>query len=214
MELGLWLLFGLTVTSAAGKSGAGRGASSGASAHKRTLGLGGAGKGALRGAAFCLGSPSLEAPGGPSPRSPGQEQGPGWFGEQVAKGGPARRRARRCTCFTYKDKECVYYCHLDIIWINTPEQTVPYGLSSYRGHFRSRRSTALFPRSPQPSKWTLRCACAASHDPTCERFCTGTLAVGRHSGAEEPDQVLGEMRAGDQGTRSRLKSRTDRQSRL
>lgn len=58
---------------------------------------------------------------GPSPRSPGQEQGPGWFGEQVAKGGPARRRARRCTCFTYKDKECVYYCHLDIIWINTPE---------------------------------------------------------------------------------------------
>nr|6IGK_B Chain B, Endothelin-3 [Homo sapiens] len=21
-----------------------------------------------------------------------------------------------CTCFTYKDKECVYYCHLDIIW--------------------------------------------------------------------------------------------------
>lgn len=64
MELGLWLLFGLTVTSAAGKSGAGRGASSGASAHKRTLGLGGAGKGALRGAAFCLGSLSLEAPGG------------------------------------------------------------------------------------------------------------------------------------------------------
>lgn len=33
----------------------------------------------------------------------------------------ARRRAKRCTCYTYKDKECVYYCHLDIIWINTPE---------------------------------------------------------------------------------------------
>lgn len=32
-----------------------------------------------------------------------------------------RRRAKRCTCYTYKDKECVYYCHLDIIWINTPE---------------------------------------------------------------------------------------------
>ncbi|KAJ7404936.1 hypothetical protein WISP_142609 [Willisornis vidua] len=32
-----------------------------------------------------------------------------------------RPRARRCTCYTYKDKECVYYCHLDIIWINTPE---------------------------------------------------------------------------------------------
>ncbi|MEQ2188901.1 hypothetical protein GOODEAATRI_019697 [Goodea atripinnis] len=33
----------------------------------------------------------------------------------------ARRRSKRCTCYTYKDKECVYYCHLDIIWINTPE---------------------------------------------------------------------------------------------
>lgn len=32
-----------------------------------------------------------------------------------------RKRAKRCTCYTYKDKECVYYCHLDIIWINTPE---------------------------------------------------------------------------------------------
>lgn len=58
---------------------------------------------------------------GQSPRSPGQEQGPGRAGEPAAEGGPARRRARRCTCFTYKDKECVYYCHLDIIWINTPE---------------------------------------------------------------------------------------------
>lgn len=52
---------------------------------------------------------------------PGQEQGPGWFGGQADQGGPVRRRARRCTCLTYKDKECVYYCHLDIIWINTPE---------------------------------------------------------------------------------------------
>jgi len=32
-----------------------------------------------------------------------------------------RKRAKRCTCYSYKDKECVYYCHLDIIWINTPE---------------------------------------------------------------------------------------------
>ena len=52
---------------------------------------------------------------GPSPRSSGQEQEPGPFGELAAKGGPVRYRARRCTCFTYKDKECVYYCHLDII---------------------------------------------------------------------------------------------------
>ncbi|KAF5927160.1 hypothetical protein HPG69_016632 [Diceros bicornis minor] len=62
---------------------------------------------------------------GPSPRSPGQEQGPGRFGEQAVQGDPVPRRARRCTCFTYKDKECVYYCHLDIIWINTPDQPSP-----------------------------------------------------------------------------------------
>lgn len=42
-------------------------------------------------------------------------------GRARADGGALRRRARRCTCYTYKDKECVYYCHLDIIWINTPE---------------------------------------------------------------------------------------------
>ncbi|GAA6233342.1 endothelin-3-like [Lates japonicus] len=43
-------------------------------------------------------------------------------------GGPAsshlsetKSRPKRCTCYSYKDKECVYYCHLDIIWINTPE---------------------------------------------------------------------------------------------
>lgn len=33
----------------------------------------------------------------------------------------AKSRSKRCTCYSYKDKECVYYCHLDIIWINTPE---------------------------------------------------------------------------------------------
>uniref|UniRef100_A0A3P8R9K9 Endothelin-3 n=1 Tax=Astatotilapia calliptera TaxID=8154 RepID=A0A3P8R9K9_ASTCA len=53
----------------------------------------------------------------------------------------ARRRSKRCTCYTYKDKECVYYCHLDIIWINTPEHTVPFGMSSYQGSLRLRRST-------------------------------------------------------------------------
>ncbi|CAK6972654.1 endothelin-3 [Scomber scombrus] len=51
-----------------------------------------------------------------------------------------RSRAKRCTCYSYKDKECVYYCHLDIIWINTPEHTVPYGMSSYQGSLRMTRS--------------------------------------------------------------------------
>ncbi|ELK19512.1 Endothelin-2 [Pteropus alecto] len=29
-------------------------------------------------------------------------------------------RSRRCSCSSWLDKECVYFCHLDIIWVNTP----------------------------------------------------------------------------------------------
>ncbi|XP_026873706.2 endothelin-3b, partial [Electrophorus electricus] len=53
----------------------------------------------------------------------------------------ARQRSKRCTCFSYEDKECVYYCHLDIIWINTPERTVPYGLSRSHSSQRFRRAS-------------------------------------------------------------------------
>lgn len=31
------------------------------------------------------------------------------------------RRSKRCSCSSLMDKECVYFCHLDIIWVNTPE---------------------------------------------------------------------------------------------
>nr|XP_030144457.3 endothelin-3 isoform X1 [Taeniopygia guttata] len=89
-------------------------------------------------------------------------------GRARADGGALRHRARRCTCYTYKDKECVYYCHLDIIWINTPERTVPYGLSNYRGSFRGKRSTGQTQSAPQPS---LRCSCADAHDKQCLQFC-------------------------------------------
>uniref|UniRef100_A0A3B5LQT9 Endothelin-3 n=1 Tax=Xiphophorus couchianus TaxID=32473 RepID=A0A3B5LQT9_9TELE len=67
-----------------------------------------------------------------------------------------RGRAKRCTCYTYKDKECVYYCHLDIIWINTPEHTVPYGMASSPGSIAASR----------------RCACTLHTDSECSRFCT------------------------------------------
>ncbi|KAI7793905.1 putative endothelin-3 [Triplophysa rosa] len=30
-------------------------------------------------------------------------------------------RSKCCTCYSFKDTECVYYCHLGIIWINTPQ---------------------------------------------------------------------------------------------
>uniref|UniRef100_A0A8C0ZYT2 Endothelin-3 n=1 Tax=Castor canadensis TaxID=51338 RepID=A0A8C0ZYT2_CASCN len=155
MEPGLWLLFGLTVTSAA-------------------------------------------AVQSPHPESAGE-----------GKAGPALHRARRCTCFTYKDKECVYYCHLDIIWINTPEQTVPYGLSNYRGSFRGKRSSGPFLGSSQPlSQTPLRCACVGTDDKACVRFCMQTLDVSRADkpGKEEKGEAAGARR----GLRPRLKSRTDK----
>nr|XP_008262167.1 endothelin-2 isoform X1 [Oryctolagus cuniculus] len=34
----------------------------------------------------------------------------------------AHLRLRRCSCSSWLDKECVYFCHLDIIWVNTPGQ--------------------------------------------------------------------------------------------
>ncbi|XP_032002204.1 endothelin-3 isoform X1 [Hylobates moloch] len=179
MEPGLWLLFGLTVTSAAGfvpcsQSGdAGRRGVSQAPTAARSEGdceetVAGPGEGTVAPTALQ----------GPSPGSPGQEQ--------AAEGAPEHHRSRRCTCFTYKDKECVYYCHLDIIWINTPEQTVPYGLSNYRGSFRGKRSAGPLPGNLQLShRPHLRCACVGRYDKACLHFCTQTLDVSSNSRTAE-----------------------------
>ncbi|NXA08681.1 EDN1 protein, partial [Sapayoa aenigma] len=79
----------------------------------------------------------------------------------------AHRRARRCSCSSLLDEECVYFCHLDIIWINTPEKTVPYGLG---GPSRSRRSLKdMMPEMLiEPSS---RCLCANQKDKKCLNFC-------------------------------------------
>ncbi|XP_053107109.1 endothelin-1 isoform X2 [Hemicordylus capensis] len=77
------------------------------------------------------------------------------------------RRSKRCSCSSLMDKECVYFCHLDIIWINTPERTVPYGLG---GPSRTRRSLE------DSSLGSLRgshdrCHCAHLKDKKCLNFC-------------------------------------------
>ena len=48
-------------------------------------------------------------------------------GPSSEEGGPltqlvhrAPRRQRRCSCENLKDKECVYFCHIGIVWVNTP----------------------------------------------------------------------------------------------
>ncbi|XP_016060644.1 PREDICTED: endothelin-2 isoform X2 [Miniopterus natalensis] len=71
--------------------------------------------------------------------------------------GGSHLRPRRCSCSSWLDKECVYFCHLDIIWVNTPGQTAPYGL----GNPPRRRRRSL------PG----RCECSSARDPACATFC-------------------------------------------
>ncbi|XP_037355636.1 endothelin-2 [Talpa occidentalis] len=66
-------------------------------------------------------------------------------------------RPRRCSCSSWLDKECVYFCHLDIIWVNTPGQTAPYGLGN-----PPRRRRRSLPR---------RCECSSARDSACATFC-------------------------------------------
>ncbi|XP_031228804.1 endothelin-3 [Mastomys coucha] len=210
MEPGLWLLLGLTVTSAAGfvpcpqPGGSGRAS---VSQEPPEAGSQGDCEETVAGPGERIVSPTAELP--THPGSAGQEQGPGRSGEQEDKGVPAHHRPRRCTCFTYKDKECVYYCHLDIIWINTPEQTVPYGLSNYRGSLRGKRASGPVPESSQPSPRTrLRCTCVGADDKACVHFCAYTADVTSYSRrAENP---AAEEKRDTGGSRQRLKSRTDK----
>ncbi|KAG8571785.1 hypothetical protein GDO81_011782 [Engystomops pustulosus] len=88
-------------------------------------------------------------------------------GAHHSSGAPLRpRRFKRCSCSSLMDKECVYFCHLDIIWINTPEKTVPYGL----GGPRLKRSL----QDTKPEKVlesSSRCICAKREDKKCLDFC-------------------------------------------
>ncbi|KAI5607708.1 endothelin 2 precursor [Silurus asotus] len=79
----------------------------------------------------------------------------------------ARVRTKRCSCSNWMDTECIYFCHLDIIWVNTPSKIVPYGLGSPLS--RRRRSTG-------------RCECANPNDPTCSTFC--------HASSMDPSLVI------------------------
>uniref|UniRef100_A0A8C6KM48 Endothelin-like toxin domain-containing protein n=1 Tax=Nothobranchius furzeri TaxID=105023 RepID=A0A8C6KM48_NOTFU len=45
----------------------------------------------------------------------------------VAEEGPlaqlhhtAHRRDKRCSCENQKDKECIFFCHIGIVWVNSP----------------------------------------------------------------------------------------------
>ncbi|XP_036207803.1 endothelin-1 isoform X2 [Myotis myotis] len=79
----------------------------------------------------------------------------------------APRRSKRCSCSSLLDKECVYFCHLDIIWINTPGKIVPYGLGNPPRTKRSLKD--LFPTKATDQR--DRCQCASQKDKKCWNFC-------------------------------------------
>ncbi|KAK9394655.1 endothelin-2 [Crotalus adamanteus] len=68
------------------------------------------------------------------------------------------QRTKRCSCTSWIDKECIYFCHLGIIWINTPSHSVPYGLGSPKA--RKKRSLPT-------------CECSHFKDTICATFCHG-----------------------------------------
>ncbi|XP_030645381.1 endothelin-1 [Chanos chanos] len=121
---------------------------------------------------------------------------------------PARHsRTKRCSCATFLDKECVYFCHLDIIWVNTPERTVSYGLGSAPRKRRSVRGLAYSTQSP-------RCKCLDNKDNTCADFCQPAPSF-RYKAA--PDKVIldaqGDDCAGKQ-CKYNLAAKTERIKRL
>ncbi|XP_032881922.1 endothelin-2-like [Amblyraja radiata] len=69
------------------------------------------------------------------------------------------RREKRCSCRNMQDTECVYFCHVGIVWVNTPGQVVPYGL----GNPLMRRKREL-----------SRCLCTKRSDKGCQSYCRST----------------------------------------
>uniref|UniRef100_A0A8C4XCH6 Endothelin-like toxin domain-containing protein n=1 Tax=Erpetoichthys calabaricus TaxID=27687 RepID=A0A8C4XCH6_ERPCA len=35
-------------------------------------------------------------------------------------------REKRCTCEVLEDKECVYFCHVGVVWVNTPGYAIHF----------------------------------------------------------------------------------------
>ncbi|XP_026773828.1 endothelin-2 [Pangasianodon hypophthalmus] len=72
-------------------------------------------------------------------------------------GHKAQHREKRCSCENLKDRECVYFCHIGIVWVNTPSQVIPYGV----GFFQMRRR-----------RHVERCFCTNKRDTECMKFCS------------------------------------------
>ncbi|KAJ8334893.1 hypothetical protein SKAU_G00405320 [Synaphobranchus kaupii] len=105
----------------------------------------------------------------------------------TTRSSPRHIRTKRCSCATFLDKECVYFCHLDIIWVNTPEHTVSYGLGSVPRKKRSLAKPLLLTRTQEKR----RCQCVDKEDSTCLKFCQPDNTPPRLQAANLPAQGSG-----------------------
>ncbi|XP_050954983.1 endothelin-2-like [Labeo rohita] len=95
------------------------------------------------------------------------EQGFGYPLSEQSEASSNPPAPKRCSCSSWEDNECIYFCHLDILWVNTPNKIAPFGLGSPLS--RRQRSTG-------------RCECANPADRTCSSFC--------HTSLENPDMEI------------------------
>ncbi|KAM4633810.1 uncharacterized protein ACJ7VT_021399 [Polymixia lowei] len=95
---------------------------------------------------------------------------------------PQKVRTKRCACSNQLDSECHYFCHLDIIWVNTPSKTMVYGMGSPLS--RRRRSIS-------------RCTCVNPYDHVCTGFCQNRLEIPSSKSAvkKPPTNLLTILRA-------------------
>uniref|UniRef100_UPI00358EB4F3 endothelin-2-like n=1 Tax=Myxine glutinosa TaxID=7769 RepID=UPI00358EB4F3 len=95
-------------------------------------------------------------------------------GEALVVDNERSNRRKRCACSDLLDHECIYFCHLDIIWIRKSSQLVPFGIGS---HVRTRRGALGGPALVNGA----RCMCNSKWDQGCAHFCM--------DGSSHPDQL-------------------------
>ncbi|XP_012729121.2 endothelin-2 [Fundulus heteroclitus] len=94
---------------------------------------------------------------------------------------PRHIRTKRCSCSNWEDRECIYFCHLDIIWVNTPSKLLPNGLGSSVS--RRRRSAN-------------RCECHNPADKICHGFCLKSSEDSRTDASDLLQKGTGTNRKG------------------
>ncbi|XP_037640793.1 endothelin-3 [Sebastes umbrosus] len=117
---------------------------------------------------------------------------------EAGDGVPTQRvRTKRCACSSQLDSECHYFCHLDIIWVNTPSKTTVYGLGSALS--RRRRSTG-------------RCTCANPEDQTCTSYCQHSPEITSPKRSVKRLDILSILRAAASRSKRALDSDRDESS--